>query len=715
MKAIKLVFYLKLLIISYFIQEIQSQVCGDQDAVYITQNSNLFAEIHDDGQVGFQSAGILVGGSLQQLSPTDTLVVMQNLRQTFQNDTHARPECTVETRGMIWNAQICFGSTSVAYWMWLPWAFSVQGYPVRDNWGLVWDGLDRNAATWATALATCTSVGARLPSVSELNRNIVDSIGGAVNIAEYPIAVSSPLWTQVAVSPGAYYTLILKGGAPALGTAGAGGSLGFRCVLNAGAPLFPTNCNLGSCNYGYTWYVIDSSPRPSLSFLGAYSECGLYSASVPTLQLAQLLGLTISGNSYWVSTLFSNSNTSVTLGAVTGSLPNPNYGAIVAGAYPFYCVGLNPNLTPEPITPACNGQCITVKNVMNQFIVDSQDRTNTTFEQALTACLNVNGNLPEYADMLAIYTNQVPRQGMLWSLDNFAPPPTYAITYAIYDNNTNLSFQSQGSSNFYRCIWKQSLPFPQNCNGQQMSLGWDSASGSVVCVTNTLSTPVTGGTIQQDAWGYAWDGADRSAANYSVAVSTCSSYGGRLPYPTELYRARSDPSNVVTSSITTSPSFLLSNNPSISVNFSSGAIFGIPPYTSVLPFRCVWPPLNEGTFFGGSKCYGPPSSPCFQFLGNYLIDQVPRVSMTYPQAVTECQSLGGTLPSYSQYLAAVYLGLPNPSGNWIASEVFQTTLMYPVSRTFVSGGFASPSNTWGPYSSAPTLLSQFRCLFTSTF
>lgn len=46
-----------------------------------------------------------------------------------------------------------------------------NGHEITDSWGLVWDAIPRSVASWASAEATCASLGGRLPTVSEITRN----------------------------------------------------------------------------------------------------------------------------------------------------------------------------------------------------------------------------------------------------------------------------------------------------------------------------------------------------------------------------------------------------------------------------------------------------------------------------------------------------------------------------------------------------------------
>ncbi|MBT9558170.1 MAG: hypothetical protein IV100_19210, partial [Myxococcales bacterium] len=47
---------------------------------------------------------------------------------------------------------------------------NAKGFEARDSWGYVWDGLERQSATWDQARAYCVSKGGRLPTASELWR-----------------------------------------------------------------------------------------------------------------------------------------------------------------------------------------------------------------------------------------------------------------------------------------------------------------------------------------------------------------------------------------------------------------------------------------------------------------------------------------------------------------------------------------------------------------
>lgn len=612
----------------------------------------------------------------------------------------------------------------------LPFNFEVNGFVVRDSLGFVWDGIDRPAATWSVAQATCASVGARLPTVTELYRNIYGG-SSSQNIMEYfGITSSDPLWTLIPQSPNVYYTVtLLSTTAAYLSSAAATSTSRFRCIWNANKAGFsnPQNCYT-SCLSGNNWYIYDSTPRIPLTFMGAVAECGVYDASLPNLQLAYALGLTSSG--YWVNEMFSifSGIFYTHPGVVNGAIPNQAaFPALDSTVNPFFCVSRLASINSQ--TDACSGACVRMTSGLNKFLINSADLgpvSNVTrgvnLQTALSDCFSSSGTITSFEHLTSLSVNNINMVNPLWftsielsttnawqylTLSPASPPTAIALTNPV------------NSTANYRCVWAEYVPLPSCPNSASNSINW--FSGQFSCVTNTLANPTsafTGLPVFQDVWGYSWDGADRTPANYSIASSVCQSFGARLPFPSEIYRVRQNGPFPI-SNFSASSSTLLTNRVGIGITLDSGAVNSSLFINSVFPYRCVWPPTNEGNIFSGSKCFGAPSSPCLLVGSHFLYDQYDRPVLSFSNAFTECQLLGGSLPTLNQYLRMVNANPPNGFGayNWIVAEqaFYFTGLRYPLLGTWVLGGSSVTSNIWGTSSASQYLTQPFRCVFSSEF
>lgn len=152
----------------------------------------------------------------------------------------------------------------------------------QDDWGNAWDSFDRSAATWAAASADCQTLGARLPTNSELHRV---SAATLVTTQKLPIISEECLWT-FGFAPDKDKATCVNAAGTVLGLAKSA-STAYRCVwpASAGDGLSGRGCygpkdqpcfQLGHLR-------TDAVLRPSMSQSTAAYECALAGGRLPTM------------------------------------------------------------------------------------------------------------------------------------------------------------------------------------------------------------------------------------------------------------------------------------------------------------------------------------------------------------------------------------------------------------------------------------------------
>jgi hypothetical protein len=170
-----------------------------------------------------------------------------------------------------------------------------------------------------------------------------------------------------------------------------------------------------------------------------------------------------------------------------------------------------------------------------------------------------------------------------------------------------------------------------------------------------------------DPWGYIWESQVRTATNWNAANSNCTSMGGRLPTPTEVFR-----NNLATGSgilpATDSTTYFWTNIPAyagayITIRTSNGSTTYYSA-TSNISYRCVWPLKDEATF-KDAYIYSDPGDPGFQIEINgqkFFMDTKSRPRLTYNAALREAAFYKAFIPTESMMTAAIKAGLPNGLG-----------------------------------------------------
>ena len=153
---------------------------------------------------------------------------------------------------------------------------------VPDEFGNAWDGIQRNVATWADALATCESLGGRLPYANELyavraSNNPHTPIGD-INSTSY-------LWTMTSTYAAGNRTTvrISDGGATHYGEAT---TLYYRCIWPAlhGDVLAANNCYGppgDGCFSTADGLTTDKYDRVALPVAAAINECAQAGGYLP--------------------------------------------------------------------------------------------------------------------------------------------------------------------------------------------------------------------------------------------------------------------------------------------------------------------------------------------------------------------------------------------------------------------------------------------------
>ncbi len=170
-----------------------------------------------------------------------------------------------------------------------------------------------------------------------------------------------------------------------------------------------------------------------------------------------------------------------------------------------------------------------------------------------------------------------------------------------------------------------------------------------VACRGLLNSPV------DEPWGYSWDGLERPASTFADAEAACALTGGRLPTATELYRVSATQSGTVGQTLNTNRLWsLIPHGPDRrwSVRLSDAATSNHTE-TSTLNFRCVCPPEDDRTTFGGSHCSGPAGSGCMSINRYKDIDVADRAPLAYAAAAYECGFYNAHIASPVELAAAI--------------------------------------------------------------
>jgi hypothetical protein len=573
-----------------------------------------------------------------------------------------------------------------------------NGFAATDAWGEVWDGLPRQLATFSEAETICNSLGARLPTASEIYRNNL-STGISTNSISSTSATEY-LWTVIPTTTADTNVLVrLSDGA--VTTAAISSDKNYRCVWPDTSPSgFDQNACYGnpgeecwSYKYGQN---IDSQDRVALDYASASAECEFYNASLPVfsdwdsfihneLPNAQNQYLWSANAMYWYSGNYgqalikwqgdtdSKQFSFDNLTSGNGSLSNSS------SPRAFRCVGQEDTSQLISATnPDCNGGCFNTSSRRSVLSADSTDRTAATHDVAATTCRSLGADLPNAADISDLIHQGLPNgsNNWLWLSDpaywynnGFGhatarwagtgfPEWSYIVNSGGLANAT--------TPNNYRCVWRQKINDLPVCNGAD---GIDQTQNSYSCVSSTdgdsSGNAVPGGSQLVDTWGNAWDLQQRAAATHIDAESACTAIGGRLPTASEVYAVRDGQSlsSAIGDSFAVDYIWTKTPHPTsasyVTVRVSDGGT-STSVDTTPTPYRCVWP-SSKGNILSGRACHGD----CFSPEATYIADAYDRPALPAASASEECNAAGGRLPDFREMQSLVQQGWENGSDDWL--------------------------------------------------
>ena len=399
--------------------------------------------------------------------------------------------------------------------------------PLDDPWGYSWDGLERAPSTYDVAESTCSGLGARLPTATELYRVSATqsaTVGQSIH--------TNNLWSLVPYDASQQVRVRLSDGAT--GGSALTGSLNYRCVC----PPPPRNdfsghyCN-GTPGQGCVAlggdgnkYNIDAQDRAPLHKAGAIWECTFYRAHLPSFgRLAEAVMQGVpNGSGSWLNTGDDARYDRTTLIRWTGTgtgfaLPTDGNWSTFTSLRPFRCVGTSFDPGPNP------------NAVAGEFVGPTSDYKSETNDTAAAAwgvtqdeCYSRGGHLPTAVELAELLQEGLPNGGgnqvrtadgtgsngtnhmtqvMLWT----GAAPRYGYVYP-----GDLTWASRTGSRGYRCIY---YPIDTAYTGPPDT---DCSGGCTA-----LFLP---GTPAPTMW---FDNFDRVPATWIDAVKDCQDKGGHLP------------------------------------------------------------------------------------------------------------------------------------------------------------------------------------------
>jgi len=616
-----------------------------------------------------------------------------------------------------------------------------NGYPVVDAWNETWDGIERGAATWAEAKATCEALGGRLPTITELYRN--NATTGTGNLSDS--SATNYLWTLIAChSANARTTVRLSNGQVSYTAETA--SLHYRCVWpdSEGAGFDEYRCYgdpTEPCwSFGHVWNL-DQWDRPAVTYAAAVNECAFYGASIPVVaEWGDVIHKGVphttnnwlwAGNAmYWYNGGYGQAIVRWTdQTAENWSYRSSTFGSLSGGtsAQRFRCVGLADPSSFQPTNSTCTGGCFAASDRRSPIVADSQDRVATRMAVAVEDCRDEDGDLANEADFTELVHEGWPGGTNAW---NWLSDPLYwysngygnalakwssAGVESWYWSSTTGARSAASSNRAYRCIWRAMGPAVPTCSATNI-VTW---TGTLYeCSSGAPGTSNNQANVIEivDDWGNAWDGIQRDHLPYDEAKSQCESLGGRLPTATEIWavRSSSNPHNSIGD--VTSTSYLWTKMATgdagrrAVVRISDGASTNSQTSTAQY-YRCIWP-SRRGDVLAKNNCYGPPGDECFRISDGLIADSYDRVALDAATAISECLASGGHLADHREAIRLIHSGWPNGENQWL----WLNEPMY-----WYSNNYGYPLMRWsgdGPadweYStgmSSPTNLRRFRCVY----
>ncbi len=424
---------------------------------------------------------------------------------------------------------------------------NAKGYEQKDDWGYIWDGVERQLATWQEAKASCEGRKGRLPTATELWRVSGAQFSNVGNSYE-----SNYLWALTPWSPGNKVIIRLTDGNITNDNDNASTKRPYRCVWpnNTAASFTGNHCYgppgsecFATGNEGKR-FNFDKFDRPSLPQFGAYFDCNFYHAHVPTEldyteAIIQGTGLPNgSGNDIWTSDSARYDVAMVV--RWTGTEPttfNDVHSADStwsdrSNANRFRCrgVGYEPGLNPNPIPTDISFGSAFSQTATYQTTHD-KDLGAKTLHEAVTDCFARGMHVPHSRDWMENITAGLTNGSDLyvWTSDwsNYryvqythwkAVNLNYTGYYSTYTSWQDVGTQTQP----YRCTM---YPLDANYAGPA---GGKCNAGQIDCYAVDRGT----GTTHLKVWA---DKFDRPAASYINAVKNCQGEGGHLANARQMF------------------------------------------------------------------------------------------------------------------------------------------------------------------------------------
>jgi hypothetical protein len=500
--------------------------------------------------------------------------------------------------------------------------------------------------------------------------------------------------------------------------------------------------------------VIDAYPRPSINYVGASFDCNQEGASLASYlqyQTAIQNGLENGATWQWLADFYYHYSDLNYMGVLQWSGKGNIFWQLVYSAtgswvglttgtvYQFRCAGMNkPDsfTQPAPSENVCRGGCAagTIKGGTH-VLVDTNNRTAASWYQALRDCRSEGGWLPTPQQIQDLIHGGLANDGsFLWlgsleyrysgvwghevvawnGTDNQLWAPNAAAA------GRNYYVWPDASDKFaYRCLWRSSAPKPPVCGAMDTMV---IVNGEPKCKTVAKGTSsgnaYTSNEVVDD-WGYAWDGVQRPTAIWGTADAACKAIGGRLPYPSELYRVNA------TSGYNTTPvgnmsatAYLWTALPGLAASqhtaarLSDGTIQNNWDSTA-LNYRCVWP-RERGAILTGHSCIGAASKPCFQTADGIIADAGERARMQFNLAVAECAAFGARVGDPQEYAHMIHEGIRADSSTF--HWVFEPILWYANAVGNTQVRWSTGQTTWSFQSSTGSVnytntTATFRCVY----
>ena len=472
---------------------------------------------------------------------------------------------------------------------------------VKDSWGNGWDGLERAPAPFAAALAACSAVGARLPTVNELYRvraqgNESNAIGSG--------STNNPLWAAVRFGAGEQYAVRLSDGETSSADT-ANDALAYRCIcagegngFGAGRCAGPEATAEGPCFDIGAGYNMDARDRVALPKAAAASECAHVQAHVASVQdytLAFDLGMAPSTEVVWTADDVPNPVTLLWQAAPMGDEDLSSSGAQLAR--PFRCVGSRAEGTASAVVGGFSGP-------NSPLVAGEVDEVASSYLGAIDTCWVRGGHVPTRSELVELVGQGLPGGSgtNVWTGDEAMRVFYFDTVFGsdvLYHNAArwdSAAYPADGYPTIV-AIGSGASTLPYRCVHYPLDEAFDPAGlpcAGAACLE--LAGSGQAGVVPT----LYFDEQERQPKSWPDAVLECAGLGGRLPLSRDLRAALRG--GLVGADISVWSSdimrYVFVNDES--QNFVGAAAVRLPSaanpqaaavptrMTSPLPFRCMW-------------------------------------------------------------------------------------------------------------------------------